>query len=132
MARVDQSQSSLAGVARASLQHRLDRALRFRQPGLAQVQVDLAQADDARIEAVGVRGDLLAQRAQDALNLVLFFELELTPAIVQVDGRERLDVDGLAAGGLIVNDPPQLASGVRSDRHDVASLAHGYERLLEG
>jgi hypothetical protein len=60
---VEQPQAALTGLAKPVLQDWLDGPLRFCQAGLSQVEVDVAQGDDARFEVVCVRGNLGAQGA---------------------------------------------------------------------
>ena len=73
--------------------------------------------------------DDAAETAQDALDLALLFDLQLTPGVRKVDDGERLDEQRGAAGGDVVDDAADLAAEVGLDRHDVAAVAQGDDRL---
>ena len=107
------------------------RALLLGQRGRRAGQVDLRQAFDAARQRVGLLADLLAQRAQDALDLALLFEDQRAPAIAHLDHGQRLDEQRGAAGRLIVDDARHLAARLGADRDDVAAGALGDHRVLD-
>ena len=102
-----------------------------RQTRLGHGQVDRGGRLDRARDLLGSRADLVAERVEDAVDLVLLVELALAPAVVQLDDLERLDEERLTAGRRVVDDAWQLSSGVRAHRHDVAAVARGDDRVLE-
>ena len=74
----------------------------------------------------------LAQRAQDALDFVLFVQDQRAPAIGHVDHGQRLDEQRCAAGRLVMDDAGHLPARLGADRDDVAAVALGDHRVLHG
>ena len=79
-----------------------------------------------RLEISSARAPILSlSSVEDAVDLVLFVELALPPAVVQFDDFERLDEERLTACRRVVDDPLQLSPGVRTHRHHVATIPCG-------
>ncbi len=95
-----------------------------------QCQVEARQALDVGRHIFGSLADDTTEAPQDALDLALLLDLQLTPAVREVDHGERLDEQRCAAGRDIVHDAAHLAAKVGFDRNDVATIAQGNQRLL--
>ena len=59
-------------------------------------------------------------------------DLRLAPGVAELDRDERLDEQGLAAARRVVDDALDPRPGLGLDRDDVAAVAQGDDRLLEG
>ena len=102
-----------------------------RQTRLGHGQVDGGSRFHRARDLLGSGADLVAERIEDAVDLVLLVELALPPAVVQLDDLERLDEERLTARRRVVDDPLQLSPGVRTHRHHVAAVPCGDDRVLE-
>ena len=65
-------------------------------------------------------------------SLLALGGLRLAPGVAQLDRDERLDEQGLAAARGVVDDALDPAPRIGLDRDDVAAVAQGDQRLLEG
>ena len=86
---------------------------------------------DARDDLSRIAADRIGQLGQNAGDLLLLGQLKLAPLIVQLDNRDRLDIQRRAAGRLIVNQAANIALVRCLHRHDIAAVAHGNDRLLQ-
>ncbi len=89
-----------------------------------------ASAIDVPADRFGLRADLAAERAQDALDLALLFELRLAPLVAQLDDGQRLHPHRRAAARHVVHDALDLAAHVRLHRDHVAAVAQRDDRFL--
>ena len=78
------------------------------------------------------RPDERRQLVEDALLLGLDRQLRLAPRVAQLDHRDRFDEERLPAARLVVDDALDLALGLGPHGDDVAAVAQGDDRLLEG
>ncbi len=97
---------------------------------LRERQVDAGERLDAPTDVLGVRADVAAEGAEDALDLALLLELRLAPAVGHVDDGERLEPHRGAAAGDVVDDALELAAHVGLDGDDVSAVAQGDDGLL--
>ena len=103
-----------------------------REPRAGDPEVEASPGRRAsRRAASACCGDERRQLVEDALLFGLGLELRLAPGVAQLDDDERLDEQRLAAARLIVDDALDAALGVGPDRHDVAAVAQGDDRLLQ-
>ncbi len=102
-----------------------------RQSRLGHGQVDCGSRFNGARDLVGPSADLVAERVEDAVDLVLLVELSLPPAVVQFDDLKRLDEERLAARRGVVDDALELRPGVRAHRHDIAAVPRGDDRVLQ-
>ena len=100
------------------------------ESGLGLGEVDLREATDGGSDGAGLRADCRAERAKDAFDFALLLALGLAQAIAEFDDGQRLDEQGGAGGGDVVDDGGHLAAQFGLDRDDVASVALGDQRLL--
>ena len=73
-----------------------------------------------------------AQLGEHAVDFLLLLDLELPPAVRQVEYRQRLDEQRGAAGRLVVHDPLHLLPVLHLDGEHVPTLAHRDDRILKG
>jgi hypothetical protein len=110
---------------------RADRVHLLREPRPAHPVVEPREGLERRHEPLALAPDLRRELVEDALLLRGDRELRLTPRVRQVDGHERLDEQGLAAAGLVVDDAAHAASRLGPDRDDVAPVPERHDGLLE-
>ena len=82
---------------------------------------------DAPLEVGAVGGQL----RQNALDLLLLLELQLLQLVVGVDHAHRLNEEGAAGAGHIVDQTGDLVFVLALDGHHVAPAAHGDDGLLQ-
>ena len=75
-----------------------------RQTCLGHGQVDRGGRFDGARDLLGPGADLVAERIEDAVDLMLLVELALTPAVVQLNDFERLDEERLTTRRGVVDD----------------------------
>ena len=90
-----------------------------------------ASASTFPFSSAAVCRDVATQLAQDSLDLVALLDLELSPAVVDLDRDHRLDEDGRSARRLVVDDTVELPPRLGLDRDDVAALADRHEVVLQ-
>ena len=100
-------------------------------PGLGQQDVDLQHGLVAELELRLDGGHLAGEGGQDPLDLLRLLGAVLQNAGVGLDDGLRLDEDGGAGGGDVVDDAADLAAVFALDRHDVPPVADGDDRLLQ-
>ena len=99
---------------------------------MASDEVDLGEGVHGGGDLGVAFADAGGEVAQDALDLALLLELELAPAVAHLDDLQGLQEDGGAGGGDVVDDAGELGAHLRLDGDDVAAVAEGDDRLLEG
>ena len=85
---------------------------------LGEDQVEVAQRLDRAHDRAGIGRDQPGQGREDAVDLLLLGELRLAPAVVQVDHGQRLDEEGGAAAGLVVDQAGDASLELGSQRDD--------------
>ena len=112
-------------------QHRLHAPHFGRQlgPGEDTVQGDEGAVVvlDALLEAGAVGGQL----RQDALDLLLLLQFQLLQLIVGVDHAHRLDEEGAAGAGHIVDQAGNFVLMLALHRHHIAPTPHGDDIVLQ-
>ena len=102
------------------------------QACLGRPQVESGQRVERFAQLGRVRADERRQLVEDPLDLGPLGDLGLPPGVAQLNHHERLHEQGLAAARRVVDDALHPAPGVGPDRHHVATVAQGDDRLLEG
>ena len=107
-------------------------AERLAQSTLGEGEVDLGEDVDGGGDVGGAFAHGFGEIAQDALHLSPLLQAELAPLVAHLDDLKRLQEDGGAGGGDVVDDSRYLGAHLRLDGDDVAAIAQGDDRLLEG
>src|SRR4051812_43498118 len=102
-----------------------------RKARLGHRQIDSRDCFDRLADFVRARSCLIAERVEDAVDLVLLVELPFSPPVIQFDNLERLHEERLTTRGCIVHNTLQLSSRVRTDRDDIAAVPGSDDRVLE-
>jgi hypothetical protein len=88
------------------------------------VRIDARQRRLERRERVGVRAHEVGELDANAPLLGLFRLGGQQETVVELDGEQRLDEDGLVGAGAVLHDAPERPCGRRPDRHDVTTVPH--------
>ena len=73
-------------------------------PGLGKGEIELGEDLDVAVDVMGFIGDEIGEFGEDAAQLFLLLQLQLADGVVLLYDSERLDEEGCAAGGLVVDD----------------------------
>ena len=122
----------MRGCVIGQTKRRLDAANGVAVAGAGQGQVKLSQDVDRGGQRPGLGRRPGVQFAQDALDLLLFVQLEPAPVVAQLDHGQGLHPEGRAAGRLIMDDALHWPRKSALTGTHVTVAAHGDDRLLEG
>ena len=92
---------------------------------LAKARSSSARACHTRDDLAGQFSHLGGQFGQDAADLVPFGDLGFAVGVVQLHHRQRLDEQGGAGGGLVVDDGLDLALELGPQGDDIAPVRAG-------
>ena len=112
-------------------QLRRDGASDLRQPGLGLQHVELGRHLLGSGHIVVPHPEGVGQRQQDAQHLLGFLRFELHDFVVDLDGRQRLQIQRLAAGRTAVDQAGQRRAMLGLHQEDEAAIALGDDLVLQ-
>jgi hypothetical protein len=102
------------------------------EAGLGELQLKLAQDIDGGEDSLGLLAEAGGHFEEDAVDFALFVFEQADKLVVLLDGFQRLDKDGLAAGTGAVDDALDAALLLDLDRDDEAVAADSDQFVLQG
>src|SRR5688500_9372603 len=93
-------------------------------------RIDNDELCQRHAQCVGVRMHSRRYLAQDALHFARLGNFQLAQAVHRIDRYGRLDEEGAACRGLIVNDAADLRAPLAAYRYDVTAFANTDRRIL--
>ncbi len=111
--------------------HRPGRVHVGRQRRLGGPQVEPGERVERLAQGSRVGRHERRQLVEDARDLLRLGDLRLAPGVAELDRHERLDEQGLTAARGVVDDALDPRPRLGLDRHHVAAVAEGDDRLLE-
>ena len=102
------------------------------EAGLGELQFELAENIDGDEDGLGLLAEAGGHFEQDAVNLALLVFEQADEFVVLLDGFQRLDEDGLAAGTGSVDDALDAALLLGFDGDDEAVATDGDQLVLQG
>ena len=95
------------------------------------MQVKLGQQLHVACQRLCFFADFKGERAQNTLDFLALFNLQLAEFVVEFHNHHWLDEDRRAAGRLVVNNAAHLSAALGLDRNDVAVAADSDNGLLQ-
>ncbi len=102
-----------------------------REFGFGEDQIERRHDLGRDANGVAIDSEAAGQLTQDAKHFAHFFFLQADEFVVEVDGFERFEEQGLAGGTGPVNDAGQFAALPGNHRHDKALVANGDVLFLQ-
>src|SRR3954468_2959326 len=102
-----------------------------RKTGAGDQRIKSCQRIERAGESVAMWTELIGEIRQDAIDLLDFFDLQLTDAIPRFDRRRRLDEKSASGGRRVVDDATDGTLRFASNRDHVTSIANRHRHVRD-